>query len=148
AQPAVGGGNTSRNPSECAGRPRHSARSLRQRPARVATNEAGSTPPATASRPGTPGAPGARAPAPAWPGLLVSQTASPLSAQNVLDRGVFQGQLGVHPLEPGVLGFELLQALQLIDRGAGVLRAPLEVRRLADAVLPQDLCDRHAGLAL
>ena len=49
----------------------------------------------SASRPGTSGASASHAPAPAWPGLLVSRTASPLSAQDVLDRGVLQGQLGL-----------------------------------------------------
>src|SRR6266567_8542190 len=37
---------------------------------------------------------------------------------------------------------------QLVDRGAGVFRPPMEVRRLADVVLPQDLGDRDPRLAL
>src|SRR5438309_9029830 len=43
---------------------------------------------------------------------------------------------------------ELLQPLQLVDRGAGVFCPPMEVRRFADVVLPQDLGDRDTRLAL
>src|SRR5215813_7085799 len=86
--------------------------------------------------------------APAPPGLRVSRTASPLSAQDILDGRILKRKLGVHPLQLGVLGLELLQPLQLGDRGPGVLRPPLKVRRLADVVLAEDLSDRHPRLAL
>src|SRR5258705_7540108 len=87
-----------------------------------------------------------RAPAPARPGPLVSRTASPLSAQDVLDRRVLERELRVHPLQLRVLGLQLPQPLQLVDRGARVLRPPMEVGRLADVVLPEDLGDRDPRL--
>src|SRR5258705_7908277 len=89
-----------------------------------------------------------RAPAPARPGPLVSRTASPLSAQDVLDRRVLERELGIHPLQLRVLGLQLPQPLQLVDRGARVLRPPMEVGRLADIVLPEDLDDRDPRLPL
>src|SRR5262249_40310466 len=129
--------------------PRHRSSPYgRRRPAPAGTGEAGSTPPATASLPGTPEKRAADAPAPAPPGLRVSRTASPLSAQDVLDGRVLEGEFGIHPLELGVLRLELLQPLELGDRGPGILRPPLKVGRLADVVLPQDLGNRHTRLAL
>src|SRR5262249_61961152 len=118
----------------------------RRRPGLAGPAEAGSTPPATASLPGTPGTQAADAPAPAPPGLRVSRTASPLSAQDVLDGRVLEGEFGIHPLELGVLRLELLQPLELGDRGPGILRPPLKVGRLADVVLAQDLRHRDARL--
>src|SRR5207247_8944836 len=138
----------SRSPTACAGPPHHSAQSRRRCRVAAGSAEAGSTPAARASRPGTRAARAARGPAPARPGSLVSRTASPLSAQDVLDRRVLQREIRIHPLQLAVLGLELLQPLQLVDRGPRVLRAPLEVRRLADVVLPQGLGDRDARLAL
>src|SRR5262252_5624042 len=105
-------------------------------------------PPATASRPDRRAAPRSGAPAPAPPGLPVSRTASPLSAQDVLDRRILEGELGVHPFELGVLRLELLQPLELGHRRSRVLRPPLKVRRLADVVLPEDLGDLDARLPL
>src|SRR6185503_11503779 len=107
-----------------------------------------STPPARASPPGMRAARAPRAPAPARPGPLVSRTASPLSAQDVLDRRVLERELRIHPLELRVLGLQLPQPLQLVDRRPGVLRSPMEVGRLADVVLPQDLGDRDPRLPL
>src|SRR5205814_7163696 len=89
--------STSRSPTACAGPPRHSARSRRRCRAAGGSAEAGSTPPARASRPGS----------------LVSRTASPLSAQDVLDRRVLEREIRIHPLQLGVLGLGLLQPLEL-----------------------------------
>src|SRR5690606_2719477 len=57
-------------------------------------------------------------------------------------------QLGVHPLEPGVLRFQVLDTPQLGGLQAAVLRLPLVVGRNADAGLPADVLDRHAGVGL
>ena len=48
----------------------------------------------------------------------------------------------------GVLGLELLDPLELVDRHARVLALPLVVRRRADAVFAADLCHRQACLSL
>src|SRR5262249_44834055 len=64
------------------------------------------------------------------------------------DGRVLEGEFGIHPLELGVLRLELLQPLELGDRGPGILRPPLKVGRLADVVLAQDLGNRDARLAL
>src|SRR5690606_36112273 len=55
---------------------------------------------------------------------------------------------GVHPLEPGVLRFQVLDTPQLGGLQAAVLRLPLVVGRNADAGLPADVLDRHAGVGL
>src|SRR5690606_10054377 len=57
-------------------------------------------------------------------------------------------QLRVHPLEPGVLGFQILDPTQLRGLQAAVLRLPLVVRRHADAGLPADVLDRHSSVGL
>src|SRR5690606_9845153 len=61
---------------------------------------------------------------------------------------VVERQLGVHPLEPGVLRFQVLDTPQLGGLQAAVLRLPLVVGRNADAGLPADVLDRHAGVGL
>src|SRR5690606_8194770 len=66
----------------------------------------------------------------------------------VLHRGVVEGQLGVHPLELGVLGLELLHASQFGRLHAAVLRLPLVIGRRADPRLPAQVFDRHPGVAL
>src|SRR5690606_8959570 len=66
----------------------------------------------------------------------------------ILHRGVVERQLGVHPLEPGVLRFQVLDTPQLGGLQAAVLRLPLVVGRNPDAGLPADVLDRHAGVGL
>src|SRR5690606_33339321 len=66
----------------------------------------------------------------------------------ILHRGVVERPLGVHPLEPGVLRFQVLDTPQLGGLQAAVLRLPLVVGRNADAGLPADVLDRHAGVGL
>src|SRR5690606_12134894 len=105
----------------------------------------GSTPPAKAWRFGRParsGA-GARAPAPRSPAAL--RTALQFSVQNILDRRVLKGKLGVNALEFRVLRLELTQPLELRYRNTCVLRFPVVVRRRADPVLAHDLCHRYPG---
>jgi hypothetical protein len=67
---------------------------------------------------------------------------------STLDGGVLQGQLGMHPLQLGVLLFQLLQSAEFRHRGAAVFRLPVVEGRPADPVLPEQLGDRHAGLGL
>jgi hypothetical protein len=55
---------------------------------------------------------------------------------------------GQQPLELGVLGFELAQALGFRDLHAAELGAPLVKRRIAEAAIAAQLLDRHAGLGL
>lgn len=61
---------------------------------------------------------------------------------------MFQRQVGIHPLEPGQLGLDVLQVPQLRHLHAGVLVLPDVVRRLADAVLAARLGHLRAGLDL
>jgi hypothetical protein len=57
------------------------------------------------------------------------RTASEFFCQHVLDRGVLQRQIGVHPLEPGVLSLQLSHARQVRHRRARVLALPRVIRR-------------------
>src|SRR5262249_27575494 len=77
-----------------------------------------------------------------------SRPASQLSLEDVLDRHVLQRELGIHPLQLRVLTLELLDALELGDRGARILRAPQEVGRSADAVAAQQVRHRDPRLTL
>src|SRR5260370_22662903 len=89
--------------------------------------EADSTPPARASPPGTPAARAPCAPAPARPGPLVSRTASPLSAQDVLDRRVLERVFGALPFELRVLSAKLPNSRALANRNPAGLHPPLAV---------------------
>lgn len=64
-----------------------------------------------------------------------------LSRQHVLERVVFQCQLGIHALHPGQLGFYVLQMPQLRHLHAGVFGLPDVIGRLADPVLATGLAD-------
>src|SRR5690606_18727201 len=61
---------------------------------------------------------------------------------------VVERHLRVHALEPGVLGFQLLDPLQVRRLHAAVLGLPLVVRGRTDAGLPADVLDRDAGVGL
>jgi hypothetical protein len=71
-----------------------------------------------------------------------------LYPQNALERVHVQVRLGEQPFELGVLGFELAQALGLIDLHAAELGALLVKRRVAETAVAAQLLDRHAGLGL
>src|SRR5581483_7234079 len=81
------------------------------------------------------------------PPFAASQTASPLSRQHVLDRGVLQGQLCIQAFELGVLGLQLPNARQLRYRHARVLALPGIPSRCTDAVLAAHLSHRYTGFS-
>src|SRR5262249_5958541 len=78
---------------------------------------------------------------------LASRTASPFSAQQVLDGRVLECEIAVHLLQLRVLGLELLEPSEIGDLGAAVARLPVEVAVPADPVLADDLGDRYAVVA-
>src|SRR5690606_36845641 len=86
---------------------------------------AGTTPPGIARPCHRTGATAAGAPPGGSAPPRASAPALQFFCDQVLHRGVVEGQLGVHPLELGVLGLELLHAPQLRRLHAAVLRLPL-----------------------
>src|SRR5690606_16295299 len=106
------------------------------------------SPHATTRRNHRTGSGAARAPRPGTARPRASAPALQFFCDQVLHRRVVERQLGVHPLEPGVLGFQVLDPPQLRGLQAPVLRFPLVVGRHADAGLPADVLDRHAGVGL
>lgn len=77
-----------------------------------------------------------------------SAPALQFSCNQALHRRVVEGQPGLHALEPGVLGFQLLDPLQVRGVHAAVLRLPRVVRRRADPGLPAQALDWDAGVTL
>lgn len=61
---------------------------------------------------------------------------------------VFHGEIGIHALELGMLGFELLDALELGQTHAAVFTLPVVEGGLADAVLAADVADLQSGVGL
>jgi hypothetical protein len=105
-------------------------------------------PPARRTRPGRHAARTARAPPLGLRSPAASRAALQLATEDILDCRILEGQLGVHPLEFGVLRLQLPEALQLGDRRTPVLRLPGEESRPADAMLADHLRDRHPALDL
>ena len=68
-----------------------------------------------------------------------------MAAKNARLRRIFQGEVGIHPLEPAIFVFEFLQPLDIRRLQAAVLGFPLVVRRGTDAVAAPDLVDRPAS---
>lgn len=76
----------------------------------------------------------------------VSQPALQFFCDQILHRRVLERQIGIHPLQPGVLGLELLDSFEVRGFHPAVLRLPLVVRRLRDPVLAAQLADAHPGV--
>ena len=57
-----------------------------------------------------------------------------------------EGEVGVHPLQAGVLRLELLDPLELADGEAAVLRLPIVERGIADAEFSAELAGLLAAL--
>jgi len=74
--------------------------------------------------------------------------ASPLFCQRFLHRVRFELHVGVHLLEPGVLGLQLLDAFEHRRIHAAVLAAPLVKRRSTDAILAADVRHFQPGVLL
>src|SRR5690606_8470474 len=140
--------NTSRSPSPDGLRPARPVRQSARHRAPSSPEAAGTTPPATVPRTHRTGAAAARAPRPGTAPPRASAPALQFFCDQILHRRVVERHLCVHPLEPGVLGFQLLDPLQVRRLHAAVLRLPLVVRRRADAGLPADVLDRHTGVGL
>src|SRR5690606_30479609 len=66
----------------------------------------------------------------------------------VLHRRVVQRQLRIHPLELGVLRFQVLDPSQVRRLHPAVLRLPLVVRRRTDPRLPAEILHRNPGITL
>src|SRR4029453_8087019 len=136
-RPPGGGHRASRSPTADTGPPH---RLTSKSPPRLVDSpepEAGSTPLATASprdRPaGLTG--GVHPPGPRR--SVASRTALQLSVEDVLDRGVLERQVRVHPLQLGVFAFELAEPLHIRDRRPAILAPPLEEGGFANADLPK-----------
>ena len=82
---------------------------------------------------------------PRWPDD--ARPALQFSAQDILDGGVFQRELGIHPLQIHSLRNEFLRPLELGDARARVLRPPIEIHRAADAVPSHQVRDWDPRLA-
>ena len=65
---------------------------------------------------------------------------------SILHGRVVHRQFGVHPLEPGVSGGQILEPLKV--RGVHTAVLPLIVCRRADPGLPAQALDRDTGVAL
>ncbi len=61
-------------------------------------------------------------------------------------RRALEREVGIHALELRILGLQLLQPFKLGDTDDTVLRLPVVVRRLADAMLANELRHRNAGV--
>lgn len=83
--------------------------------------------------------PRGHAPAPASRRRPVAQTAIQFPVEHLPDRGVRQGQLGVHPLQLRVRLLQLLQSTPLGHRGPAVLRLARELGGATDPMRPQHL---------
>ena len=68
--------------------------------------------------------------------------------EQVPQRVVLHGQVGVHPLELRMFRLQFLDALELRDAQAAVFALPVVVGRLADAVLAAEVADLHARIGL
>jgi hypothetical protein len=71
-----------------------------------------------------------------------------LEASDVLQHLLVQRQVGDHLLQPGVLVFQLLQALHFGGYQAAVRLAPIVIGGRAEARFPADLRNRHTLIAL
>ena len=65
---------------------------------------------------------------------------------DILQCRIFQRQVGIHPLESTVLGFQFLQSFDIRRLQPTVLRLLLVVCDEANAVFPPDLIDRATGI--
>src|SRR5699024_2808256 len=82
-----------------------------------------------------------------WPSLDV-EMALELSLDDLLANLGLDPLLGVHLLQPAVLGLELLEAGHQRGIHAAELGSPLVERRTAHAVLAAQVGNRGAGLGL
>ena len=78
----------------------------------------------------------------------VSEQASELSADNVLQHLAVERQVGNDLLQPAILVLKRLQPSHLIGQQPAISLLPVEVGRLADPSLAADLGYRRAFLAL
>src|SRR5215510_5664320 len=97
---------------------------------------------------GTPGAPTSRALEPLARPTRDGHAALQLFSNRILQRMMRQGKLGIHLLQPRVLGFELLQSAKLRDIQTAVAGFPVIEGRVADAVLAHQLRHLHTRLGL
>jgi hypothetical protein len=68
--------------------------------------------------------------------------------ENILQRGILQGEVRIHPVEAAVLVFELLQPLAVGGLQPAVRGFPRIVRRGTDAVASPDLVNRATSVGL
>lgn len=106
------------------------------------------TPPATTRRMHKSGATEAREPRQEAAPPRACALALEFFAIRSLHRRVVERQLGINPLEIGVLGLQLLDPSKLGGLQASLLALPLVVGRRTDADLATDVFDQYAGVGL
>ena len=85
---------------------------------------------------------------PDTPPPRASRAASELFFDQILHGPVFQRQVGVHALEPGIFGFQLLHALQFRHPHATVLGFSVVLGRITDPMLAADILYLNPGIGL
>ena len=81
----------------------------------------------------------------AWPSPCAGM-ASPLFFKGLLDDLGFETLFGIHLLEPTILSFQFLHALEHGNIHATVLGAPIVKAGITHAVLAAKLCHRNTAL--
>src|SRR5690606_22403510 len=95
-------------------------------------------------RSGTPAAATIRAVLAAWPRPGGAATGSPISLGDLPQRINLQLLVGDDPLQPGVLGLQLLQPLDVVSLHATELSPPPVIGRLGDLQVPSHIRDLTA----